>query len=202
MTSRAGMTLLELVVGLTVAGLVLAAGYGAFSSIVDHSGRAAQAADAEARAAAMREALVSWLAGARLTVEEAGPPFRGLDGVYEDQPDDQLTFLTTGATPLGVRHTIVRLYVDRDEETPERGLTADFAEWRGPAAAQVEIEPRVTGLNLQYLTSIRPGTRWLPSWISSSVMPLGVEMTLTAASGDTLPPLLTHPIVVAFESAR
>ena len=199
---RAGMTLLELVVGLTVAGLVLAAGYGAFSSIVDHSERAADASDAEARAAAIREALVSWLAGARLTVEEAGPPFRGLDGVYEDRPDDQLTFLATGTTPLGVRHTIVRLYVDRDEETPERGLTADFVEWRGPATARLEIEPRVVGLNFRYLTSIRPGTRWLPSWISSSVMPLGVEMTLTAAPGDTLAPLLAHPIVVAFESAR
>lgn len=202
MTSRAGMTLLELVVGLTVAGLVLAAGYDAFSSMVDHSERAAEAADAEVRAAAKREALFSWLAGARLTVEEAGPPFRGLDGVFEDRPDDQLTFLTTGTTPLDVRHTIVRLYVDRDEETPERGLTADFAEWRGPGTTRVEIEPRVVGLNFRYQTSIRPDNRWLPSWISSSVMPLGVEMTLTTAPEDTLPPLLAQPIVVAFESAR
>jgi len=144
--NRAGLTLIELVVALTISSLAMAAGYGALGAIVDHRRRVEEASAAVARAAAERGLVESWLAGAHLTVEEGGPAFRGLDGVSGDSADDELTVLTTTPTPLGTGETIVRLYVDRDERTPERGLTAAFAEWRGTAVGRLEIDDTLPAL--------------------------------------------------------
>jgi prepilin-type N-terminal cleavage/methylation domain-containing protein len=197
-----GMSLLELIVGLTITGVVLAAGYAAFSSILDHRQRADETTRELAHAAAVRHTLTAWLAGARLTAEQDGPDFRGFDGEHHGLPDAELTFLTTAATPLDVGHTIVRLYIDRDEATPARGLTAELLEWRGQKLARLEIDPRAAGLGLRYLTGVSGHRRWLPSWISSSVLPLGVELVLVSDEADPLPDLLRLPILVPFGSGR
>lgn len=196
------MTLLELVVGLTIAGFTMAAGYGALASIVDHREHAEAGMDAVARGAAHRRLLVEWLEGARLKVNQEGPPFRGMDGVHGDAPDDALTFLTTAATPLGASETVVRLYIDRDSITPERGLTAEVAIWQGVERQRVEIEPHAGGLDLRYSTRMLGSTEWLPSWVSSTVLPDGLELVLTPQQDDTLPPLLRLPITVPLRGSR
>jgi prepilin-type N-terminal cleavage/methylation domain-containing protein len=193
---RRGMTLLELIVGLTVTALVLTGGFAAVAAIGDRRGQLEAAMDAVARQASARAEIISWVSGATLLADEGGPQFRGLDGVRQDAPDDQLTFLTTSPTPLGAGNIIVRLYVDRDDATPERGLTAAFAEWRGTATTRIELDPRVQGLDIRYLSSFQFRSGWLPSWISSTLMPAGVELLPVAAPGDTLPPLLRLPMVV------
>ncbi len=196
------MTLLELVVGLTVTALVLAAGFGAVAMLGDRRAAAAEVVREDARAAAVRWTLTDWLAGARLTVEQSGPAFRGLDGTRDDLPDDELSFLTTARTPLGERETVVRLFVDRDPATPERGLTAELIEWPGQAARRLEIEPKAAGLDARYRTRMASVGLTLPSWISSTVLPAGIEVTLSAAAGDSLPPVLALPIVVPFRGGR
>ncbi len=200
--NRAGLTLIELVVALAITGLAVAAGYGALGAIVDHRGRVEEGSAAVARAAAEWGMLQSWLAGAHLTIEEGGPSFRGLDGMTGDSADDELTVLTTAPTPLGAGETILRLHVDRDDKTPERGLVATFAAWRGAATGRLEIDPRVTGLELRYRSSLLSGAAWLPSWISSSVLPAGVEVTLIGEGSDTLPALLRLPLVVPLAGGR
>ena len=200
--NRRGLTLIELVVALTITGLTMAAGYGALGSVIDHRHQVEQVAAAVQGAAAERDMLVSWLAGAHLTVEEGGPSFRGLDGTSGDSADDELTVLTTAPTPLGTGETIVRLYVDRDERTPERGLTATFTEWRGVASQRSELDRRVTGLHIRYRSSLLSGAAWLPSWISSSVLPAGAEVTLSGDGPDSLPALLRLPIVVPLAGGR
>lgn len=191
-----GMTLLEVVVALTVVGLVLAAGYVAFGQITDHRRRAADATDAVVRPAVIRASLRGWLAGARLVADEGGPPFRGLDGIAGDLADDRIAFLTSARTPLGAAPALVRIAVDRDAETPERGLVADFAEWRGTRRLRVEIAPQAVGLEVRYLSGVPGERRWLPSWVSSTVLPAGLELTLVAAADDSLPPLLALPLRV------
>jgi prepilin-type N-terminal cleavage/methylation domain-containing protein len=200
--NRDGLTLIELVVALTITGLAMAAGYGALGAIVDHRQRVEERSAAVARAAAERGMLESWLAGTHLTVEEGGPAFRGLDGVSGDSADDELTILTTASTPIGSGETAVRLYVDRDERTAERGLTATFAEWPGTLARRLEIDPRVTGLQIRYRSSLLTGAAWLPSWISTSILPVGVEVTLTGDGPDSLPALLRVPIVAPLAGGR
>jgi prepilin-type N-terminal cleavage/methylation domain-containing protein len=200
--TRQGMTLVELVVGLTITGLAFGAGYAAFASLLDHRERADSTTAATAREAAVRHALVSWLAGAVLVAEEHGPTFSGLDGRHGTVPDSELSFLTTAATPLNTGHTLVRLYIDRDEGTPEAGLVAELMEWRGVGTARIEIERRATGLHIRYLSSIHTGPSWLESWVSGSVLPAAVELTLLAAMPDSLPPLLRLPVLVDYAVVR
>lgn len=194
------MTLLELVVGLTVTGLVLTAGFGALGVLGDRRQAVEARATAEARVAAERQALVDWLAGARLVADEGGPEFRGLDGVREGMPDDRITLLTTARTPLGQGDILITLYVDRDSATPERGLTAAFAEWRGTATARVEVDPRVAGLDLRYRLVGLYAPGWFPSWVSSTLLPAGIEVRLLPGPQDSLPPLLRIPILVPLRS--
>lgn len=196
------MTLLELVVGLTIAGVVAAMGYGTFASLIDQRTRAEASTEAITEAAAARRLLAGWLAGARLLLQEAGPPFRGLDGAYEGVPDDELTFLTAAGNPARSDETLVRLYIDRDTLTPQRGLTAELSAWRSTELERVEIEPRAAGLDARYLTHMLGRTEWLPSWISSTVLPVGIELEILAAAADTLPPLLQMPIAVSVGSGR
>jgi prepilin-type N-terminal cleavage/methylation domain-containing protein len=194
--TRHGMTLLELIVGLTITGLVITAGFASVTTIGDRRVQLDAIMDSVAHEANARAEIIAWLAGATLVADEGGPEFRGLDGVHGDTPDDQLTFLTTARTPLGTGNFLVRLYIDRSEATPERGLVAAFAEWRGTATTRVEIDPRVQGLDIRYLSRIHLHQGWLPSWISSTLLPAGVELRALPASGDSLSPLLRLPIVV------
>ncbi len=199
---RDGMTIMELLVGLMVTGLALSAGYAAFASIVDHRERAAGKSDVVARSSAIRATLESWLSGARVSGESGGPQFHGLDGVHEGTPDDELWFVTTAPTPLGTRETIVRLYIDRDEQTAEKGLSAAFLELRGPTSRRIEIDPRVAGLQARYLSSVLGEPRWLPSWISTTLLPDALELTLTAGPEDSLPRLLNRPLLITLGNAR
>jgi prepilin-type N-terminal cleavage/methylation domain-containing protein len=196
------MTLLELLVGLTVGAVVAGVGYGTFASVIDHRTKADAQAQTVIRAANARRLLTGWLSGARLLVQEAGPPFRGLDGVYDGVPDDELTFLT-GVGSLGrPGETLVRLHIDRDTLTAERGLTAELSAWSSSAVERVQIEPHAVGLDARYLTHMLGSTEWLPSWISSSVLPVGIELEILGAVDDTMPPLLRLPIVVSIGSGR
>ena len=196
------MTLLELVVGVTITGMALTAGFGALATLNDRRERLDAAVGADAQAAALRAELAAWVGGARLVAEEGAPNFRGLDGVGRGEgghmPDDDLTLLTTAATPLGSGEAIVRLYVDRDSTTPERGLTAAFAAWGSavPRVVRVQLDPRVASLDVRYLSGVLGRRTWLPSWVSSSLLPAGVELRLAPAAPDTLPSLLRLPIVV------
>ena len=76
---RAGMTLLELVVALVVAGLALASGYQAYATISDRRLVAVTRSDQVTRAFNLRTMIANWLSNARLTVEEDDVIFRSID---------------------------------------------------------------------------------------------------------------------------
>lgn len=200
--NRRGMTLIELLVGLVVGSAAIAGGYGALAVVLDQRDRAETAVAGTVRAAAQRRTLAAWLAGARLTVEDRGIQVRGLDGYFEDRADDELTFLTTAPTPASDGETIVRLYLDRDSLTAERGLVAELSAVGSLAVERAEIESAAGGLELRYLTSMLGQAEWLPSWISSTVLPLAIELTLLPAPGDSLPSLLRLPVRVPIGTAR
>ena len=200
--NRSGMTLMELIVALTVTGMALSMGYGAFSSLVDNRSRVTEATAATARAAAIRSSLSAWLEGARVTGQPDAAQFRGLDGVYQNLPDDELWFLTTSDTPLETNETIMRLFVDRDADTPEQGLVAAVTEWRGVASSVVQIDSTVTGLDMRYLSSALGTRQWLPSWISATLLPTAVEIELTAPADLPLHPLLEMPMLVVVRGER
>lgn len=201
MICRRGLTLIELLVALTITGLVMAFGYGALSVMVDHRTRVMAATDAVASAAAKRRMLVGWLRGARLTIE-GDATFEGLHGVDEDRPDDALTFVTNAPTPLGSNETVVRVYIDRDDKTPERGLTVTLTDRKGGVARRIEVDPHATGLDIRYLSGIFGTRAWLESWVSTTVLPSAVKLIASSEQPDSLSSLLRPAIVVPLGSVQ
>jgi prepilin-type N-terminal cleavage/methylation domain-containing protein len=198
------MTLLELIVAITISAIAMTAGYAAFATIIDRRKQVTEATGEIARSAAARRSLEDWLSGAHLTLEDNGPSFRGVDGERERLPDDEITFLTNAPTPLGASETIVRLYVVHDTAASDRGLVAELSAWEGSdgATEHLVIDRHVVSLNAEYLSGLIGARKWLPSWISSSVLPAGVRLSLGAARGDTLAPLLGLPVVVAIRGGQ
>jgi len=195
MTAR-GMTLLELIVGITVTGMAISAGMAAVAALADRRLQIETAGAETSRAAAERAEIIAWLAGARLMADEGGPQFNGLDDMFDRLPSDEVSFLTTSPTPLGAGDIVVRLYIDRDTVTRERGLVAGFTAWPGRRTARLELDSSVTGMDIHYLSGVLGPRAWLPSWISSTLVPAAAEIRLTAKTGDSLAPLLRLPILV------
>ena len=67
---------------------------------------------------------------------------------------------------------------------------------------RVELVPQAARLDLAFLPDVPNAEEWLPSWVGQGGLPRAVELRLTAASGDSLPPLLRLPIRVALGTVR
>ena len=205
MTTRArrGFTLLELVIALSISAIAVTAGYGAFAFLVDQRGVTEGATRETMRAWGTRETLTEWLAGARLDPQGAlATEFKGLRGTHNNLADDELTFLTTAATVLGDGESIVHLYIARDAGGASRGLAADLELWHGARRTTVLLDSTVAGLELAYRSSVFTAPAWSSSWASNTVLPSGVRLTMLAARGDSLRPLMRAPLVVALEGGR
>ena len=201
--ARRGFTLLELVIALSISAIAITAGYGAFAFLVDQRGITERATRETMRSWSTRETLTEWLAGARLDPQGAlASEFKGLHGTRENLADDELTFLTTAPTALGAGESIVHLYVARDAGGASRGLAADLELWHGARRTTVLLDSTVASLELSYRSSVFTAPVWSSSWLSNTVLPSGVRLTMLAAKGDSLPPLLRIPIVVALEGGR
>lgn len=195
------MTLVELMVGLVITSLMLAGGYAALTSVVDHREHVTRSMDEAAHAASVRRSLAGWLGGAMLPPDGTGPEFRGLDGLDAGNDDDELAFLA--GTSLGPEWDLsaVRLYLDRDPKTPERGLVAEVGSPHASARERVELVPGASGLEVRYLSALSRDPVWLPSWISTTVLPRAVELRVEGAA-DSVPPLLRLPVLVTLGEAR
>ena len=77
MRARRGMTLMELVIGLAITGMMTAAGAGAFESIISHRKVIRDAAVTTERAVALREMVRGWLSTGQVQIQQGGGP-RGL----------------------------------------------------------------------------------------------------------------------------
>lgn len=199
---RAGVTLIELAVGLTIGATVLSAAYRALAVALDRREIALAAVEEDLAAVAVRTSLRSWLESARVPAESSDPLFSGADGAYEGLPDDRLSFVTSASTPLGSALTSVVLYVDRDPETPEEGLVAVFAEWLGTRRVRLELLSDAVGLEVRYRSALLAGRTWHPSWISTTLMPAGVELTILAEAEQAAHPILLYPLRVALPGGR
>lgn len=195
-----GVTLIELVVALAITGVAVASGYGALSTLVDGHERSIERSDALLAAATARAALEEWLSGARVLSGSVEPAFRGLDGRRGDADDDEIVFVTAAETPLGTATARVRLAIDRESGSDERGLAAEFSDLWGEEWTRVLLVPEASELEVRYLSSL-PGRRgWLPSWISSSLLPSAIELRI-GSSADSLPALLQPPVFVVLRNA-
>lgn len=197
-----GFTLMEVLIGLTVAALALTAGFATLGFISDTDEPVDVASALALRGATTRNLLTEWLGEARYQVGRRGATFQGLDDEVYGTETDELIFPTTASTPLGVGTTVVRLFIDEDNSTAEQGLVAELTELPSDEPRLVELVPEAGSLSLRYLLPIE-GTlgEWMDGWISN-VLPQAIELILGPNRSDTLPPLLRYPLLVPIEARR
>lgn len=199
---KRGFTLMEVLIGLTVAALALTAGFATLGFISDSDEPVDVASALALRGATSRNLLTEWLGEARYRVGQRGVSFQGLDDEVYGTETDELIFPTTASTPLGVGTSVVRLFIDREDDTPERGLVAELTELPTDEPRLVELVPEAGSLTLRFLLHIEGTTgEWVDGWISNQ-LPQAIELTLGPNRYDTLPPLLRYPLLVPLEATR
>ena len=196
MRSRHGLTLMEVVVTLVVAGLAMASGFAALSVLVDRRAEATETLDRALAAAELRQSLEQWIGSAELTIEEDAVEFRGLDGDYRGQPDDMLSVRTNAFTTASQAGSSLRLFIDRSDSTSARGLTLEVLNPGELTARYFELDPHVTSLDIRYLSGHLGTREWSSSWVSSTVLPIAAELTLRSSPADSLSALLRLPILI------
>jgi prepilin-type N-terminal cleavage/methylation domain-containing protein len=193
----AGFTLIEVMVALAVGGIVVSAGMAALATVQDRSEHALIATTGAIEAAATRATVVDWLSGAFYSVREQGIRFEGLDADEFGWEWDEVVFPSRARTPLRTAVTTIRLFLDTDPETPERGLVAELTGLVGSEPLRMELIPGATGISVRYLPYGDGPVEWSVSWVNQSQLPRAVELTLMDDPEYPLPPLLKMPIRVA-----
>ncbi len=197
----AGFTLVEVMVAVAVGGIVLLAGLSALTTVQDRSEHALQATTRAREVATVRNTLIDWLTSAEVSLQELAANFEGQNAEDLELEWDELSFPTRSRTGLRTSPTAVRLFIDTDPETPEKGLVAELVGRIGAEPARFELVPRAVGLNLRYLPNVDGPVEWTDSWVGQPQLPRAVEFTLLDDPDDRLPALLRMPIrvVLAFQ---
>jgi prepilin-type N-terminal cleavage/methylation domain-containing protein len=218
MTARRGMTLMELVIGIAITGMMAAVGAGTFGTIIDRR-RAIRDATAETeRSAALREMIRGWLvAGTPIyqvggaanqgvqagspaatagTATAAGTTAAGTGLTAAVSSSDEITISTQAATPANVPTTQrLRIFIDADPATPETGLTIEYQATPTTPLQRRQLEPAVGALKVEILDSVS-GRWYAMSEASALTGRIALRFTMLPPDKGTLPPLLLLPIMI------
>lgn len=208
-----GLTLLELLVALTVTGLVVLAAHAVLTSVTDAWARARTTRERTMAAATARATLEHWLRAATL-LPGAGP-FQGRRYRAGRHPLDELTLAVGDAGTLWPGPHRVHLWIARDPLTPTRGLVAELRPLVDSTLALPEtlaVVPEAAGLELRYRVSLDGHDVWVDAWESPTQLPQVIALRLVAIApvhlgadapaAPDLPPLLTLPLVVPVTMSR
>lgn len=200
------MTLLELMAAIVLTGIMATVGTAAFTSIIDHRTIIQTATVEVERAAATRDLLQSWIAAGTIQLQLGGGPrvrgrasirqnvSQGMAGVTAAVIDgDELTFTTTAPTPALSAETRVRLFIDTDESTPERGLTMEFQPSTATPLQRLELDSAITKMTVEILDERT--NRWVPAKEAATVRLRAVRLTFSPEEGQVMPALLQLPFV-------
>jgi len=220
MRARRGMTLMELVIGLAITGMMATAGAVAFGSIIDHRRVVRTASVSTERAAALRDMLRGWINAGAIQIQQGGGP-RGLTrgapspagragaggggmsniaSVSAAQASgDELTFTTSEVNPSLLPNVRIRLYVDGDANTPEKGLTIEYQPNLQMPLVRKMLDSTIDTLRVEFLD--RRTNRWIGASQAATITPRAVRLTLLS-SITTLPPVLGLPMIFPMGAAN
>jgi len=208
------MTLMELVIGLAITGMMAAAGAGAFSSIIAHRRVIRDASVDIERAAAFREMLETWINAGTVQIQRGGGP-RGLTrGVGAALPTggrggitsntaavsaataigDEITFTTTALNPAFTANARIRLYIDGDDNTPERGLTMEYQPNLQQPLVRRMLDSTIDTLKVEYLDSRTD--KWIRASEAATIATqTAVRVTLLPGEKHAIPAILQVPMI-------
>jgi prepilin-type N-terminal cleavage/methylation domain-containing protein len=203
-----GMTLIELMVALMILGLAAASGAAAFESIIDHRRVVRQASVSTERAAALRSMLRGWLAAGTVQIQRGGVPRLGGRAGASATPalgnnttttaaeaaGDELSFITSAPSPAMQQNVRIRLYVDADPATPEKGLSIEFQQSTATPLQRRMLDSSIDSITVEFLDTRT--NRWYEAAQAATITPRAVRVTLLGTQGKQLPALLQVPLVL------
>jgi hypothetical protein len=204
------MTLMELVIGLAITGMMAAAGAGAFSAIIDHKKTIHDASAITERGSALRETIRSWIISGTIQIQVGGGP-RGLTrGIGSAAPSrgasstaavsaaqaigDEITFTTQAVNPSLLGNVRMRLYIDGDANTPEHGLCIEYQPNAQQPLVRKMLDSAIDTLHVEYLDGMTH--RWLASSQAATLSNiLAVRVWMVADTSAHASPLLGLPMI-------
>jgi len=218
--ARSGLTLMELVIALAITGMMAAAGASTFSSVIDHRRVLREASVSTERAAALRETIESWIDAGTVQIQQGGGP-RGLTrgaatrgataggsgsnamnaaAVSAAQAaGDEISFTTTALNPSLLPNVRIRLYVDADNNTPERGLAIEYQPNAQMPLVRRMLDSTIDTLKVEFLDTRT--NQWFDAQQAATVSPRAVRLTLH--SSDTASaPILGLPMIFPIGTQR
>ena len=197
---RAGMTLIELLIGIVITGAAIAAGYATFATLVDQNQRAKIAVDLVTEGAGERRMLRRWIENGRPQLGEGNVPRNGLNFGMQGMRDELRLYAIT-PTPVG-NWALITLFVNTDNPQIPRGLVAQFTmPFRQPADSTVMgIDSTVRGMRVEFLIEQQTVRQWIAmSELAATQMqqpPLAVRLTFASDGALPLTPMLRIPLTV------
>jgi prepilin-type N-terminal cleavage/methylation domain-containing protein len=200
--SRRGMTLMELMVGLVITGAMATIGAAAFGSIIDHRRIIKESTVDMERASALRDQLRLWIGSGTVLIQTGGVPnIGGRASAMTSNTTisaaagtgDEISVNTTAANPANAPSLRMRIFIDGDEGTPERGLTIEYQTSNQAPLQRLQLEPSIGGLKVEYLD--QRTNRWRPSSEAATIQPIAVRVWLLPRAGGQLPAILQVPMV-------
>jgi prepilin-type N-terminal cleavage/methylation domain-containing protein len=180
MRRRGGFTLVEVMVGVVITGVVALLVYGAIRTAADTQARLADGRTAVRGEMAWRALVADAVRGIRSGRDYEEPTFILQDDVDADgRPADRLVVVTAGSTPPLAPGTDWRVSLG----VGPGGLVAEAtpAGWRGGVPRTVWGPEEITGLDVQALAS--GATGWVDGWTPGGVLPHAVRITFWTADG-------------------
>jgi len=204
------MTLMELVIGLAITGMMAAAGAGAFSSIIDHRRIIRTASASTERGSALRETIRSWIIAGQVQIQIGGGP-RGLTrGVGAARPSttssstgavsaaqasgDEISFTTQAVNPSMLPNVRMRLYIDADANTPEKGLCIEYQPNSQQPLVRRMLDSTIDTLHVEFLDGVTH--RWFAASQAATLTSiLAVRLWMVADTAAHASPVLSVPMI-------
>ncbi len=204
---RRGMTLMELIVGLLITGLMATLGTAALGTIIDHRNIINSSTIDMERAAALRETLRMWLASGTVAIQTGGVPRGGGTRSISSSAmssststisaaastGDEITFTTSAPNPAMAPSVRIRLFVDGDAGTPESGLTIEYQTSNATPLQRRQLEASIGGMTVEFLDNRTH--RWLPASEAATITPRAVRVSLLPFDGAQIPAILQLPLI-------
>jgi hypothetical protein len=204
------MTLMELVIGLVITGMMATAGVTAFSSIIDHRRVIRESSAAIERSAALRETIRTWIAAGNVQIQVGGGP-RGLTRTLAttrpgagatsaasvsaaQAAGDEISFTTAAVNPSMLPNVRMRLYIDADGGTPEKGLTVEYQPNAQQPLVRKMLDSMIDTLHVEYLDARTH--RWFASSQAATLSGINaVRLWMVPDPAAHASPILTVPMI-------